>query len=193
MRTYNIKNIFTCKAGLLLKYCIILIILISFSGCFTPHVRYTRPSRSRGEKEKVTSPEKEIEKEQEKTISEMVSESKLKKIVDSYIGVPYKYTGTTRKGMDCSGFVYRVYTDLGNNDFPRTSSARLSGLGTSVPRREMQPGDLVFFRKVRRINHVGIYMGDNKFVHASLKKGIIYTSLDNEYFRNRLVRIRRID
>lgn len=174
------------------KSFIIVFIISCLSGCLTPQVRYTRPSRSGRQARRTVTPVEEKVKKRSSAHAGPVLESRLKGIVASYIGVPYKYGGTTRNGMDCSGFVWRVYTELGHSDFLRTSSAKMRNLGTTVSRKNAKAGDLVFFRKWRRINHVGIYMGNNKFAHASSKKGIIYTSLDDECFGKRLVCIRRI-
>ncbi len=117
---------------------------------------------------------------------------KLKKVVDSYIGVPYRYKGTTKRGMDCSGFVWRVFHNLGYSEFPRTSSAELHKLGRSITLRAAKLGDLVFFKKWGRVFHVGIYMENDMFVHANKKKGVTYTSLNNEYFGRRFADIRRM-
>ncbi len=174
------------------EYVIIACVFLTLQGCLSPHARYTRPSYQKNKKDKPSVQGEKPEKETGLVSSDEIFESKLKRIVDSYMGVRYKYGGTTRKGMDCSGFVYRVYTELGRKPFPRTSSAKLSRIGTSVTRNGIRQGDLVFFRKGRRIDHVGIYMGDDRFAHASSKKGIMYTSLDSDYFRNRLICIRRV-
>ena len=173
-------------------YFFALFILICFSGCLTPSVRYTRPSRSSGKTNKAEPYKRESAIKQSSIISGKLPQSKLKSIVDSYRGVPYRRGGTTRKGMDCSGFVWRVYTELGYGDFKRTSSAAMYKLGKKVSVRKAQPGDLVFFKRWLRINHVGIYMGDNMFAHASPKKGTMYTPLDNEYFNKHFFGIRRI-
>ncbi len=168
------------------------IFLFSFlNGCITSQVRYTRPSYKR----KSVSSAQERHVEQTVTGSRSLEKSELRHIVDSYLGAPYKYGGTTEKGMDCSGFVWRVFQRLGRNSFKRVSSARMRKLGKPVSMRNAKAGDLIFFRKwgrVGKVNHVGILMGDGTFAHASSKKGIIYTSLDDEYFKKRFAGIRRI-
>lgn len=176
----------------LFDYLFALVIFICFSGCLTPHVRYTRPSRSGGKAKETKTYTRESAKEQSVDTPDELPESRLKKIVDSYLGIPHRSGGTARKGMDCSGFVWRVYTELGYKEFKRTSSAKMCKLGRRVSLRKAQPGDLVFFKRWLRINHVGIYMGDNTFAHVSSKKGVTYTSLDDEYFGKRFVCIRRI-
>lgn len=182
----------SCKRARFIDYFLAVVIFLCFSGCITPNVRYARPSRSGRQAKKAEPHTRESAKKQLSIMSGMLPESRLKSIVDSYIGVPYRRGGTTRNGMDCSGFVWRVYTELGRQDFKRTSSAKMCKLGRKVSKRKVQPGDLVFFKRWIRVNHVGIYMGDNKFAHVSSKKGVIYTSLDDEYFSKRFFNIRRI-
>jgi len=86
----------------------------------------------------------------------------------SYLDIPYHYGGTSRKGFDCSGFTSYVYERVLGFKLPRTSAeqAQMSDL-ENVSQDELQPGDLVFFNTMRRtFSHVGIYIGDNRFIHA---------------------------
>jgi cell wall-associated NlpC family hydrolase len=193
-RDNNLQSVLKAKEHYALSviiYCPFLVIVIPcLFGC-SPQVKYVRPSY----KAQQEAPGKALGKDtivyRKKNV--IIEDSKLKRIVDSYIGVPYKYGGTTRKGMDCSGFAWRIFTKLGFTDFPRTSSAKLHTLGKAVPLKKAKPGDLVFFKRWGRIFHVGIYMGNNMFAHASSKLGIAYTSLDDKYFGKRFKDIRRID
>lgn len=120
-------------------------------------------------------------------------EEKLKKIVDSYLGVRYKTGGMDRRGFDCSGFVVTVFRELTRTKLPR-STRELKGVGRQVSKRDARPGDLVFVKggAFGSINHVGIYMGNGMFVHASSSKGIRYDRLDDEYYTNHFAMIRRI-
>ena len=110
----------------------------------------------------------------------------------SYRGVPYRYAGMTSRGMDCSGLVARVLRAHGIR--APHNSRELFKLGKRVTRKEMQPGDLVFFRtRGRTISHVGIYMGDGKFVHASSGGGQVQVdTLDTGYYARRLAGARRL-
>ena len=108
-----------------------------------------------------------------------------KKIVDTafrYKGVPYVWGGTTRSGMDCSGFVQRVFAK-DNIHLPRTAREQ-SRLGKYIPKSKLKPGDLLFFRTYAPyISHVGIYIGNGKFIQENSGVGTVtVNSLSNEYF-----------
>lgn len=98
-----------------------------------------------------------------------------------HMGVPYLWGGTTRKGFDCSGLVQSVFSEHGK-DLPRTA-AQMWKAGTSVDKPEK--GDLVFFETRTGPSHVGIYAGDNKFVHAGASTGVTVTDMDNSYWKSR--------
>ena len=122
-----------------------------------------------------------------------VPTDKLVKVINSYIGVPYRYAGMSRKGVDCSGLVCLVFKEVNHAKLPR-SSKKMSRCGRGVSINQAQAGDLVFFTGglFGSINHVGIYIGNKKFVHASTKKGVVYSSLDEPYFQERFAQIRRV-
>jgi LysM repeat protein len=110
-----------------------------------------------------------------------------------FLGTPYLYGGQSRRGFDCSGLVKHVFSYFGQ-ELPRTASDQYR-VGISVERNNLMPGDLVFFCcGGNSVNHVGIYVGDNKFIHSSSPEsgGVIYTSLDDSYYFKRYVGARRI-
>ncbi|CAM5191288.1 NlpC/P60 family protein OS=Ureibacillus acetophenoni OX=614649 GN=SAMN05877842_101156 PE=3 SV=1 [Ureibacillus acetophenoni] len=111
-----------------------------------------------------------------------------------YLNTPYRWGGTTTRGFDCSGYVMKVFTDLGIN-LPRTSSMQYQ-VGEAVAKDELQPGDLVFFNttgKGKSVSHVGIYYGDGKFIHSQSYKGVSITDLnDPKYWGARYVGAKRI-
>lgn len=102
---------------------------------------------------------------------------------NSWIGIPYKWGGNDRNGVDCSGFVLQVYLKSLEISLPRNSEKQMQYC-RAINKEEMVPGDLVFFtvRGGDRVGHVGIFIGENNFVHSSSSKGVIVTSLDNPYF-----------
>ena len=107
---------------------------------------------------------------------------KIVKIAFRYHGVPYVWGGTTRNGMDCSGFVQHVFKKLDIN-IPRTAREQ-SRLGKYVPKSKLKPGMLLFFRTYASyISHVGIYIGHGKFIQENSGVGkVTVNSLSNEYF-----------
>ncbi len=109
-----------------------------------------------------------------------------------YIGVPYLWGGTTPKGFDCSGFVQYVYKAHGIS-LNRTCVTQYKH-GTYVSKSNLQPGDLVFFQNTYKagISHVGIYIGDGKFIHASSSKGITISNLSSSYYVSHYYGARRI-
>jgi LysM repeat protein len=99
-------------------------------------------------------------------------------------GVPYVYGGSTPRGFDCSGYVQYVYRMHGVTT-PRMAHHQYYA-GTPVSRDNLIPGDLVFFETYTAgISHVGIYIGNNRFIHASSSGGVRVNNLDQEYYRNR--------
>ncbi len=109
-----------------------------------------------------------------------------------YIGVPYLWAGTTPKGFDCSGFVQYVFKQHGIS-LNRTAETQYKH-GTYVSKSNLKPGDLVFFQNTYKagISHVGIYIGDGKFIHASSSKGITISNLSSSYYASHYYGARRI-
>ncbi|MDO4696264.1 MAG: C40 family peptidase [Neisseria sp.] len=110
------------------------------------------------------------------------------------IGVAYRFGGTSpASGMDCSGFMQYIFRKTLHVNLPRTA-AEQAKMGTAVSRSDLQPGDLVFFNTSgRRISHVGLYIGGNRFIHAPRTgKSIEITSLGNKYWNARYISARRV-
>ncbi len=109
----------------------------------------------------------------------------------NYIGVPYKFGGTTPKGFDCSGFVWYVF-DKHMQKLPRTADTQFKA-GKAVFKNELRRGDLVFFTTYQSgPSHCGIYLENGKFIHASSSRGITVSKLDDFYWKTRYLGARRI-
>lgn len=106
-------------------------------------------------------------------------------------GVKYKYGGTTKRGVDCSAFVQRAFKDNLNIKIPRTTKLQ-SKVGYEVPMQDIELGDLVFFKTGYKTRHVGIYLGEGKFLHASTKRGVTISRLDNPYYSKHFWKIQRV-
>lgn len=115
----------------------------------------------------------------------------LRKAAEAYLGVPYRFGGQSRSGMDCSGFIRQVFAEAHGMDLPHNSAA-MSGLGRAVGRSELAAGDLVFFRNLLFIDHAGIYMGKGYFIHSATSVGVSYSALDAPYFGAHYAGARRI-
>ena len=112
----------------------------------------------------------------------------------SLIGVKYKFGGSSAEsGFDCSGFVRHVFAESMALDLPRSSYA-IAKLGASVNKDDLQPGDLVFYNTRRRaFSHVGIYLGEGRFVHApSRGKSVEIVDSTDQYWRKRFNGARRV-
>lgn len=111
----------------------------------------------------------------------------------SSLGTPYVWGGTSPNGYDCSGFVYSMFKNQLGISLTRTTYTQVKE-GRSVPRDQMMAGDLVFFNTSgNSVSHVGIYIGDGQFIHASSGKGqVIISSLSEGYYNSRFVAARRI-
>jgi cell wall-associated NlpC family hydrolase len=109
------------------------------------------------------------------------------RIAQSYLGVPYVWSGATPSGFDCSGLVSYVYGRVGVS-IPH-NAAQQYRFGTPVDRGELVPGDVVFFDRLR---HNGIYVGDGRLVHATTPGGVKMARLEDDWFRQRWVGARRL-
>ena len=133
--------------------------------------------------------QKPINKEPKKKLAS----TKIIKDAKKYLGVRYRFGGTTRKGIDCSAFVRAIYKKQGKN-LPRTSYQQASS-GKHVDKKNLKKGDLVFFKGTykRGISHVGIYLGNDKFIHASSgARKVTISKLSKSYYRRHYAGARRI-
>ena len=113
-----------------------------------------------------------------------IKEPALYLAIEPWLGTPYRYAGKTKKGIDCSGFSNVIYSQIyctplsgGSHDIFKKVEL--------VDENDLQEGDLVFFRINPRytVSHVGVYLGNGRFAHASVKQGVIISDLDEPYYR----------
>lgn len=109
-----------------------------------------------------------------------------------FLGIRYRFGGTTRRGIDCSSFVQQVFRQM-DVSLPRTAREQFK-VGNDVPPGDLQKGDLLFFRTYANYpSHVGIYLGDNKMIHASSgERRVVITTFNTPYFRSRFIGAKRI-
>ena len=111
------------------------------------------------------------------------------------LGTPYRWGGSSpSKGFDCSGLVKYAFNDVAAVDLPRTSSEMASGHGQKVERKDLKPGDLLFFNiKSRKVNHVAIYLGNDRFIHAPRRgKSVTIDTLQKPYWQSHYVVAKRV-
>lgn len=119
------------------------------------------------------------------------ADSKMDKVIDTAIGTKYLAGGVSTSGFDCSGFTKYVFDKIGIT-LPHQSASQYQ-MGTAVSRDNLREGDLVFFNTSGRgVSHVGIYVGEGKFAHASTSRGVTISSLSESYYVNRYVGAKRI-
>ncbi len=101
---------------------------------------------------------------------------------ETWLGAPYVYGGEAKDGVDCSGFVMEVYSAVGIKIARTATSQYLQS--EKIPKENCRAGDLIFFGNSGKISHVGIFVGENKMIHASSSRGVIVSSLDESYYLN---------
>lgn len=120
-----------------------------------------------------------------------VAKSILYSQYEEWKGAKYKYGGLSKEGIDCSGFVYRTLADKFGVKLPRQSIIQ-GKVGVNVSVKDLQPGDLVFFKTGIGVNHIGIYLDNGEFMHVSQSLGVTKSSLNDNYWRKRYWKCRRI-
>jgi len=120
-------------------------------------------------------------------VEEMI-DHKMLEFLENWYGTKYRMGGTDKTGVDCSAFVQSFMIGMYGIMLPRTSVEQYSQC-KRISKNQLQEGDLVFFRTQRRkgVSHVGVYLRNNKFVHASTSSGVMISDLDEEYFSRRYV------
>jgi lipoprotein Spr len=112
-----------------------------------------------------------------------ISNKTLVNFIENWYGTIYKYGGSDKHGIDCSHFASRLYADVYKKTITGPASA-MEQEALSIKMPDMREGDLLFFKiESDKVSHVGIYIGDNKFVHASTRKGVIISDLNEPYYK----------
>jgi lipoprotein Spr len=123
---------------------------------------------------------------------EQMTNKKLVEYIHQWWSVPYRIGGSSMSGIDCSNFVKGLTNYAYGLDLPRTSREQ-AAFCSEINKEELKEGDLVFFNTGRGISHVGLYMANNKFVHASTSMGVVISSLDEPYWKRRYVKSGRLE
>jgi cell wall-associated NlpC family hydrolase len=126
----------------------------------------------------------------EPRISPLTAESLLRQYA-AWEGTRYRVGGLSRKGIDCSGFVYLTYQEILGIELPRSADQQ-AALGKQVLTKDLRTGDLVFFKTGRRGRHVGIYLDGGRFIHASTIKGVTISSLTDGYWSRKYWKATRL-
>jgi len=172
-KDFNAYSNFTIKQTriTLVAALTIFCVLFALTGCASPPIASIKTYQYRAKPENI--------------------ERRLRAETKRWKGTPYRTAGTNRRGIDCSGLVLQLYKNVFNIRLPRSTRDQ-ARIGILVSRKQIQPGDLVFFRPTSKVRHVGIYLGDGEFVHASSSRGVIISNINSSYWRKIFWKARRI-
>ncbi len=147
--------------------------------------------------------EKQVEKKTDKATAKKTDKTakkekkaakptNLEKYAKEWLGAKYVYGAASKKKTDCSGYVMQVYKGFYGISLDHNAQRIYDdGRGYSIKRKKLQEGDLVFFGNFWKISHVGIYLKGNRFIHASTSKGVVITSMDDNYWSSKYKGARR--
>jgi len=146
---------------------------------------------------KTVAPKKETTETSEPRKSDIATagsfeQQKMMDAILAWLGTPYELGGETKDGIDCSAFSKEIFKTSAGMDLPRTTEQQVK-LGASVSQENLKFGDLIFFNTTgQNPSHVGIYIGDDMFAHASVSFGVTLSSLYSSYYKKRYTEARRI-
>ena len=165
-----------------------------FTACI-PQPRYTSESVEKNKKQTILQEEsKKTESPQhhQRKSKSKIDKAKMGRIIDSFLGAPYRLGGETKAGIDCSGLVMHVYRQYAGFKLPHNTK-KLYQLVKRVDKDDLVYGDLVFFSDGWfSVSHVGIYIEEGKFVHSMKGFGVIVSALDEDYYKKRYRGARRV-
>ncbi len=179
-----LKSIESLPSGAVKITCVVLGVLIIAAGCASP-----QPKREVTSKPDVVTHKKAGRRS---TAASSATGNQLVSLAENVVGSPYKYGGSSPKGFDCSGLVYYTHNKLGIK-VPRTTRQQARH-ANKLSMSDIRPGDILFFRIYGNgISHVGIYTGNNQFIHAPQSgKYVSYASITDPFWRERLVKAGRL-
>lgn len=167
----------------LFKILSFVLIVLALSSCHTSK-KGTR-GKGKGDKTEVVVKTTKLKGMERKIVEEALT----------WEGTPYKYGASQKgKGTDCSGVVVEVYSKVTDKKLPR-NSAKQAEFCKNIKRKEVRPGDLVFFatgKDKHKISHVGIMVDDDRFIHASSRKGVIISDLSTSYYQRTFIQFGRV-
>ncbi|MGZ8545097.1 MAG: C40 family peptidase [Flavisolibacter sp.] len=123
---------------------------------------------------------------------EQVLNISLFQMIDEWFGTRYRYGGTTKDGIDCSALMQTLYADAYGVSLPRTAREQF-GFSKRISRAEIREGDLIFFNTIGGVSHVGMYLQNNKFLHASSGGGVTISDLYDEYWMRKFIGVGRVE
>lgn len=173
------------RAILAMKWSFALLCLLGLSGC-AGHSSYMDASRmSAGTEPEVS------QSELGKYLSTAAVRQRLLQYHQVWQGVPYRLGGNDKSGVDCSSFTQQAFRQQFGVALPRTTHAQAT-VGKPLDGESWQPGDLLFYRSAAKTRHVGIYLGQGDFLHASTSRGVMISRVDNPYWRRHFWQARRL-
>ncbi|HEV7334286.1 MAG TPA: C40 family peptidase [Flavisolibacter sp.] len=122
---------------------------------------------------------------------ELLKNMNLLRLIDDWYGTRYVYGGTTKRGIDCSALMQVFFASLYGIALPRTAKMQYD-FSRTISRTELKEGDLLFFNTTGGVSHVGMYLTNNKFVHASSSNGVTVSDMFDPYYANRLIGVGRV-
>ena len=125
------------------------------------------------------------------TPAEEVKNTKMFEFIDDWYGTPYRLGGTTKKGVDCSAFSQFLFASVYGLGIPRTAKEQYN-LTSRISRTQLNEGDMIFFNTRGGVSHVGVYLQNNKFVHASTSGGVMISDIFDEYWAKKFVGVGRL-
>lgn len=164
-----------------LKYSFVGLLLLFFTACRHHQTLHTEKTETKSETASTSLKKKYAEK---LGVSESaITNQKLYQFINEWYGVPYKYAGKDKTGIDCSGLASTLYLVVFQKKISPSTKALVDEV-KKIASSDLKEGDLVFFNiESKQASHVGVYLQNNKFVHASSKKGVMISDLNEPYFK----------